>query len=212
MFFYILNCYLKIAQHGFAVLHTDNRGTGRRGQAFAQAAYHNFGPVQLEDQLTVADAVLAKYPQLDAKRQGWWGWSWGGTFTLYALTHSDRFRAGVAVAPVTDWHNYDSIYTERYMSEPAEFVTGYKDFSVVTSAAKLHGHLLLVHGTGDDNVHFQNTVQFVQQLTVNNVPYDLQIYPRKTHSIAGTEVRPHLYNRILAQFEQYLKPPVSDGQ
>ena len=201
-----------LAQHGFAVLHADNRGTGMRGRAFAQAAYHDFGPVQLEDQLTVLDAALDKYPQLDRKRLGWWGWSWGGTFTLYAMSHSDRFKAGVSVAPVTDWRNYDSIYTERYMSEPAEFVTGYKDFSVVTSAAKLHGHLLLVHGTGDDNVHFQNTVQFVQQLTVNNVPYDLQIYPRKTHSIAGTEVRPHLYNRILAQFEQYLKPPVSDGQ
>jgi dipeptidyl-peptidase-4 len=198
-----------LAQHGFAVLHTDNRGTGHRGQAFAQAAYHNFGPVQLEDQLAVADAALAKYPQLDAKRQGWWGWSWGGTFTLYAMTHSDRFRAGVSVAPVTDWHNYDSIYTERYMSEPADFAAGYKDFSVVNSADKLHGHLLLVHGTGDDNVHLQNTVQFVQQLTVNNIPYDLQIYPRKTHSIAGTEVRPHLYNSILAEFEQYLKPSAS---
>jgi dipeptidyl-peptidase 4 len=200
-----------LAQHGFAVLHTDNRGMGGRGKAFEQAAYHNFGPVQFEDQLTVADAALAKYPQLDPKRQGWWGWSWGGTFTLYALTHSDRFRAGVAVAPVTDWHNYDSIYTERYMSEPADFASGYKDFSVVNSAAKLHGHLLLVHGTGDDNVHFQNTVQFVQQLIVNNVPYDLQIYPRKTHSIAGTEVRPHLFNRILAQFETYLMPPVTES-
>ena len=199
-----------LAQHGFAVLHTDNRGTGHRGRDFAQVAYHNFGPVQFEDQLTVADAALAKYPQLDPKRQGWWGWSWGGTFTLYAMTHSDRFRAGVAVAPVTDWHNYDSIYTERYMSEPADFASGYKDFSVVTNAAKLHGHLLLVHGTGDDNVHIQNTVQFVQQLIVNNIPYDLQIYPRKTHSIAGREVRPHLYDRILAQFETYLKPPVSE--
>jgi dipeptidyl-peptidase-4 len=198
-----------LAQHGFAVLHTDNRGSGHRGRDFAQAAYHNFGPVQFEDQLTAADAALAKYPQLDPKRQGWWGWSWGGTFTLYALTHSDRFRAGVAVAPVTDWHNYDSIYTERYMSEPADFATGYKDFSVVTNAAKLHGHLLLVQGTGDDNVHLQNTVQFVQQLIVNNVPYDLQIYPRKTHSIAGKEVRPHLFNRILAQFETYLMPPVT---
>jgi dipeptidyl-peptidase-4 len=198
-----------LAQHGFAVLHTDNRGSGRRGRDFAQAAYHNFGPVQLEDQLAVADAALAKYPQLDPKRQGWWGWSWGGTFTLYALTHSDRFRAGVAVAPVTDWHNYDSIYTERYMNEPADFATGYKDFSVVNSAAKLHGHLLLVQGTGDDNVHLQNVVQFVQQLTVSNIPYDLQIYPRKTHSISGTEVRPHLFNRILAQFETYLMPPVS---
>ena len=89
-----------------------------------QAAYHNFGPVQLEDQLTVVDAALAKYPQLDPKRLGWWGWSWGGTFTLYAMTHSDRFRAGVAVAPVTDWRDYDSIYTERYMSEPAGFRVG----------------------------------------------------------------------------------------
>jgi dipeptidyl-peptidase 4 len=198
-----------LAQHGFAVLHTDNRGGAHRGREFAQVAYHNFGPVQFEDQLKVADAALAKYPQLDPKRQGWWGWSWGGTFTLYALTHSDRFRAGVAVAPVTDWHNYDSIYTERYMSQPAEFPSGYKDFSVVTNAAKLHGHLLLVQGTGDDNVHMQNTVQFVQQLIVNNIPYDLQIYPRKTHSIAGKEVRPHLFNRILAQFETYLMPPVS---
>ena len=198
-----------LTQHGFAVLHADNRGTAGRGRAFAQAAYHNFGPVQFEDQLTVADAALAKYPQLDPKRQGWWGWSWGGTFTLYALTHSDRFRAGVSVAPVTDWHNYDSIYTERYLSEPADFASGYKELSVINSAAKLHGHLLLVHGTGDDNVHFQNTVEFVQQLIVNNIPYDLQIYPRKTHSIAGSEVRPHLYNRILAQFEQYLKPPVT---
>ena len=195
-----------LAQHGFAVLHTDGRGSGRRGREFAQAAYHNFGPVQLEDQLTVADAALSKFPQLDRARQGWWGWSWGGTFTLYAMTHSDRFRAGVAVAPVTDWRNYDSIYTERYMSQPGEFASGYKDFSVVNSAANLKGHLLLVHGTGDDNVHLQNSIQFVQQLTLNNIPYDLQLYPRKTHSIAGTEVRPHLYNRILAQFESYLMP------
>jgi dipeptidyl-peptidase-4 len=197
-----------LEQHGFAVLHADNRGSGARGRDFAQASYHNFGPVQLEDQLTVVDAALAKYPQLDRKRLGWWGWSWGGTFTLYALTHSDRFRAGVAVAPVTDWHNYDSIYTERYMSEPAEFAKGYKDFSVVNSAANLKGRLLLVHGTSDDNVHMENSIQFIQQLIEAGIPYDLQLYPRKTHSIAGPDVRVHLYNRILAQFEQYLKPAV----
>ena len=197
-----------LAQHGFAVLHADNRGTGERGRAFVQAAYHNFGPVQLEDQLTVMDAALAQYPQLDPKRLGWWGWSWGGTFTLYALSHSDRFRAGVAVAPVTDWHNYDSIYTERYMSTPADFAAGYKDFSVVNSAANLKGRLLLVHGTGDDNVHLENSVQFVQKLIEAGIPYDLQIYPRKTHSISGPDVRTHLFNRILAHFEQYLKPPM----
>jgi dipeptidyl-peptidase-4 len=196
-----------LAQHGFAVLHADNRGSPNRGRDFAQAVWQNFGPVQLEDQLTVLDAALAKYPQLDAKRVGWWGWSWGGTFTLYAMTHSDRIRAGVAVAPVTSWQNYDSIYTERYMNEPADFPSGYKDFSVVNSAASLKGRLLLVHGTGDDNVHIGNTVQFIQALIQAGIPYDLQIYPRKTHSIAGSDVRTHLFNRILMQFEQYLKPP-----
>jgi dipeptidyl-peptidase-4 len=200
-----------LAQHGFAVLHTDNRGMGGRGRDFAQAAYHDFGPVQLEDQLTVVDAALAQYPQLDAKRLGWWGWSWGGTFTLYAMSHSDRFRAGVAVAPVTDWRDYDSIYTERYMSEPAGFASGYKDFSVVNSVASLKGRLLLAHGTGDDNVHIENSVQYVQKLIEAGIPYDLQLYPRKTHSIAGADVRTHLYNRILAHFEEYLKPAAAAG-
>ena len=202
-----------LAQHGFAVLHTDNRGMGSRGRAFAQAAYRNFGPIQLEDQLTVVDAALAKYPQLDPNRLGWWGWSWGGTFTLYAMTHSDRFRTGVAVAPVTDWRDYDSIYTERYLGLPAEDHDGYRDFSVVNSAADLKGRLLLVHGTGDDNVHIENTVQFVQKLIDAGIPYDLEIFPRKTHSLAGPEAQTHLFSRILAQFDTYLKPaaPVASG-
>jgi dipeptidyl-peptidase-4 len=195
-----------LAEHGFAVLHADNRGTGLRGRAFAQMAYHNFGPIQLEDQLTVVDAALAKYPQLDAKRLGWWGWSWGGHFTLYAMSHSDRFKAGVSVAPVTDWRDYDSIYTERYMGLPDQNLDNYREDSDVTWAAHLKGRLLLAHGTGDDNVHMENTVQFVQKLIEAGVPYDLQIYPRKTHAIAGRDVRTHLYNRILAQFETYLKP------
>ncbi len=195
-----------LLQHGFAVLHADNRGSNGRGRDFAQAVYHNFGPVQLEDQLTVIDAALAQYPQLDPKRLGWWGWSWGGTFTLYAMTHSDRFRAGVAVAPVTDWRNYDSIYTERYMGLPAENEQGYHDNSVVNSAANLKGRLLLVHGTGDDNVHIGNSVQFIQKLIEAGVPYDLQIYPRKTHGISGADARIHLFDRIVEQFEEYLKP------
>jgi len=195
-----------LAQQGFAVLHADNRGTGMRGRAFAQAAYRNFGPIQLEDQLTVVDAVLAKYPQLDPKRLGWWGWSWGGSFTLYTLTHSDRFKAGVSVAPVTDWRNYDSVYTERYMGLPDQNADGYHDDSVVNSAANLKGRLLLAQGTGDDNVHMENTVQFIQQLIKADLPYDLQIYPRKTHSIAGADVRTDLFNRILWQFQNYLMP------
>jgi dipeptidyl-peptidase-4 len=200
-----------LAQHGFAVLRADNRGMGYRSRAFAQAAYRNFGPVQLEDQLTIVDAALNQVPQLDPRRLGWWGWSWGGTFTLYAMTHSDRFRAGVAVAPVTDWRNYDSIYTERYLGVPAEDADGYRDFSVVNSVAHLKGRLLIAHGTGDDNVHIENTVQFVQKLIEAGDPYDLQIYPRKTHSISGPDVRTSLYDRILAQFDLYLKPEPATG-
>lgn len=195
-----------LAEHGFAVLHADNRGTGSRGRAFAQLAYHDFGPIQFKDQLTVIDAALAQYPQLDPKRLGWWGWSWGGSFTLYAMTHSDRFRAGVAVAPVTDWRNYDSIYTERYLGKPMDDAQAYHDDSVVNSAAGLKGHLLIAHGTGDDNVHIGNTVQFIQQLIEARLPYELQIFPRKTHSIYGPDVRTDLFDRILAHFEKYLAP------
>lgn len=193
-----------LVQHGFAVLHVDNRGMGGRGRDFAYAAYHDFGPIQLQDQLAVIDAILPKYPQLDGKRLGWWGWSWGGTFTLYALSHSNRFVAGVSVAPVTDWHNYDSIYTERYLGTPAEFPSGYRDFSVVNQAGHLHGRLLLVQGTGDDNVHMGNSVQYIQRLIDADIPFDMQLYPRKTHAIAGQQARTHLFERILAHFEQNL--------
>ncbi len=195
-----------LMQSGFAVLHVDNRGMGGRGRDFAQAAYHNFGPVQLGDQLAVLDQILNAYTQLDGKRLGWWGWSWGGTFTLYALTHSDRFRAGVSVAPVTDWQNYDSIYTERYLGSPSENAEGYRDDSVLNGAANLKGRLLMVQGTGDDNVHFENTIQFIQKLIDADVPYDLQLYPRKTHGIEGAEATEHLFSRILAHFQSYVQP------
>jgi dipeptidyl-peptidase-4 len=194
-----------LIQHGFAVLHVDNRGMAGRGRDFEQACYHDFGPVQLADQLAALDQVLAKYPQLDKSRLGWWGWSWGGTFALNAMTHSERFRAGVSVAPVTDWHNYDSIYTERYMGMPLPNTEIYRDQSVSNSAKNLKGRLLLAQGTGDDNVHFANTIQFIQKLIDADLPYDYQVYPRKTHSIAGPEARTHLFHSILAHFEMYLK-------
>ena len=195
-----------LAQHGFAVLDVDSRGTGGRGREFQQAAYRNFGPVQFSDQVAALDQILARYPQLDPKRIGWWGWSWGGSFTLYAMTHTDRIRAGVAVAPVTDWRNYDSIYTERYLGLPSANANIYTADSPTTSAAKLKGRLMIAHGTGDDNVHFANTIQFLQPLIDAGIPYDLQLFPRKTHSIAGPTARNELFNRILWQFETYLKP------
>jgi dipeptidyl-peptidase 4 len=196
-----------LSQHGFAVLHADNRGMAGRGRAFAQAAYHDFGRVQFQDQMTVLDFVLARYPQLDPKRLGWWGWSWGGTFTLYAMTHSNRFRAGVAVAPVSNWLDYDSIYTERYLGSPADDPEAYRVDSVVNFASGLKGHLLLVIATGDDNVHMDNSVQFIERLVNAGIPYDLQIFPGKTHSILGPAARVELYRRILAHFERYLMPP-----
>ena len=201
-----------LSEHGFAVLHVDNRGMGGRGREFEQAAYRDFGKVQLADQLAAIDQVLAKYPQLDAHRLGWWGWSWGGTFTLNALTHSGRFRAGISVAPVTDFRNYDSIYTERYLGLPTEERAAYNAAAVLPTAANLQGHLLVAHGTGDDNVHIENTVQFVQKLIDADKPYDLQIYPRKTHSIAGKDARTQLYDRILAHWELYLMPAVAAQQ
>jgi dipeptidyl-peptidase 4 len=195
-----------LAQRGFAVLNVDGRGTGGRGREFVQASYHDFGPVQFSDQLAALDQVLGRYSQLDPKRLGWWGWSWGGSFTLYAMTHSDRFRAGVAVAPVTDYRNYDSIYTERFLGLPSENAQVYTDDAPVTNAAKLKGRLLIAQGTGDDNVHMANMIQFLQPLIDAGIPYDLQLFPRKTHSIAGPSARNELFSRILWQFETYLKP------
>ncbi|HTW47061.1 MAG TPA: alpha/beta fold hydrolase [Acidobacteriaceae bacterium] len=196
-----------LAEHGFAVLHVDNRGMGGRGRDFEQVCYHNFGPPQFADQMASIDQVLRKYPELDPHRLGWWGWSWGGSFTLFALSHSDSFLAGVSVAPVTDWRDYDSIYTERYMGLPSDDAQNYHDDSDVTSAASLHGHLLLMHGTGDDNVHIEGDMQYIEQLIKAHIPYDYNVFPRKTHSIAGPDDRTMLFTKLLDHFERYLMEP-----
>jgi dipeptidyl-peptidase 4 len=126
--------------------------------------------------------------------------------TVYAMTHSDRFRAGVAVAPVTNQMNYDSIYTERYMGLLKDDKTGYEQSDVTKcDAANLHGALLLVHGTGDDNVHFQNSIQMINALINAGKQFRLMIYPNKTHSIAGSDARVHLFNMIEDHFERELK-------
>ena len=194
-----------LAQHGFAVLTLENRGMGGRGRDFQQAAYRNFGAVQFSDQMAALDQALAKNPQLDPRRIGWWGWSWGGTFTLYAMSHTDRIKAGVAVAPNGDFRDYDTIYTERYLGLPAENPEVYKAASTAASAANLKGRLLLAQGTGDDNVHMANLIQVLEPLIEAGIPYDLQLFPRKTHSIAGASSRNELFNRILSHFETYLK-------
>ncbi len=195
-----------LVEHGLAVLRVDNRGMGHRGRSFAQAAYRDFGPVQLQDQFHVLDAVLAEHPQLDGQRLGWWGWSWGGSFTLYAMTHSTRLAVGAAVAPVTDWRLYDSAYTERYLSLPKDDAQNYTEDAVVSSADHLHGRLLVAHGTGDDNVHVANTMQWIDALMAAGSSCDLLLYPRLTHSLDTPEARAQLYGKILAEFEQVLHP------
>jgi dipeptidyl-peptidase-4 len=193
-----------LAHHGFAVLKVDNRGMGNRGRKFAMATFHHLEEVELRDNLAALDQALARFPQLDGARLGWWGWSYGGTMAAYALTHSDRFKAGISVAPVTDWHNYDTTYTERYMGVPKDNAEEYEKTSVVKSAAKLKGRLLLVQGTSDDNVHLQNSIQLIDALIGAERAFDLQLYPGKTHGIGGPQARMHLFNRMLWQWEQYL--------
>jgi dipeptidyl-peptidase-4 len=194
-----------LARKGFAIFAVDNRGTPGRDRKFQTAIRHEFGAVELKDQLTALDQLLAQYPQLDPERMAIWGWSNGGSMTLYAMTHSGRFRAGVAVAPVTNQLNYDSIYTERYMGLLKDDKDGYAQSDVSKSADKLHGALLLVHGTGDDNVHFQNSVQMIDALIKAGKQFELMIYPNKTHSIAGKDARVHLFTMIEEHFERELK-------
>jgi len=194
-----------LARKGYAIFAVDNRGTPGRDRKFQTAIRHEFGAIELKDQLTALDQLLAQYPQLDKDHIGIWGWSNGGSMTLYAMTHSDRFRAGVAVAPVINQVNYDSIYTERYMGLLADDKEGYAMSDVTRNADKLHGALLLVHGTSDDNVHFQNSIQMIQAFISAGKQFRLMIYPNKTHSIAGKDARVHLYTMIEDQFDKELK-------
>jgi len=150
--------------------------------------------------------LLARYPQLDPKRVGTWGWSNGGYMTLYGLTHSDRFAAGFSVAPVSDWHYYDSIYTERYLGLPKENTAGYAKSSTVKAAMQLHGSLAMAHGTSDDNVHMQNTIQMVNNFIDARKQFHLMLYPGKTHGIAGKAARTHLFQLIDDHFLETLAP------
>jgi dipeptidyl-peptidase-4 len=193
-----------LAREGFAIFSVDNRGTPNRGKKFSDAIRLQSGPVELKDQLTALDQLYEQFPQLDRSRTAIWGWSNGGSMTLYALTHSDRFKAGISVAPVTNWRDYDSIYTERYMGLPKDNASAYDD-SIVSAAGNLHGSLLLVHGTSDDNVHFQNTIQMTDALIRSAKQFRLMVYPDKTHGIAGTGARTQLFHMMEDFWNQELK-------
>lgn len=174
-----------LAQKGFIVVSIDNTGTGFRGEEFKKKTYLQLGKFEIEDQIDAAK-YLAKQPYVDPKNIGHWGWSFGGFMSSLAITKgNDAFTAAVAVAPVTSWRFYDNIYTERYMRTPQENRSGYDDNAPLNFVNRIKGKFLLIHGTADDNVHFQNSAELVTALVKANVDFETMYYPNKNHSISG---------------------------
>ena len=194
-----------MARQGYVVAYIDDRTSAISGHKFETALYGQFGSTALADH-RVAVQYLKSLPFVDAQQIGIWGWSGGGYTTCFDMFNApDLFRVGVAVAPLTDFRDYDTLWSERYMGLPANNSDAYRQSSATTHAAGLAGRLLLIHGTSDDNVHLQNTLQMAEQLIEAGKMFDLFLYPRKTHSIAGTATRRHLYQKIAEYFDRYLK-------
>jgi len=187
-----------VAAKGYIIFSLDNRGSYGRGHAFETPVYHQFGKVELEDQLAGVK-YLKSLGYVDGSRIGIWGWSYGGYMTLYSLFNApDVFKAGIAVAPVSDWKLYDTIYTERYMGTPQNNADGYKNSSPVNQASRLKGRLMLAHGTGDDNVHFANTSEVINQLIEGgHYPARLMIFPGRGHPIGDPPARIQLFDGIM---------------
>lgn len=185
-----------LAQKGYIVLCVDNRGTRYRGAAFKKSTYKQLGKLEVADQIETAK-YMGTLPYVDKTRIGTFGWSFGGYLSSLCITKgADYFKAAIAVAPVTNWRYYDNIYTERYMSLPQENASGYDDNSPINHVDKLKGKYLLIHGSGDDNVHYQNTMEMIAALVNANKQFDLFIYPDKNHGIAGGSTRLHLYTKM----------------
>jgi dipeptidyl-peptidase 4 len=185
-----------LAQHGIVVACIDNRGTNGRGEAFRKSTYMELGKLESEDQINAA-IYLGGKSWIDESRIGIWGWSYGGYMTLLCLTKgAGIFKMGIAVAPVTNWRFYDTIYTERFMRTPQENPEGYDLNSPIHFTGQLRGKLLLVHGTGDDNVHFQNSVELADQLITDNKQFEEFFYPNKNHNISGGNTRYHLFTML----------------
>lgn len=198
-----------MAEQGICVLLCDNRSALGRGNSDTWKIYKDLASTELRD---LEDAVqwLKQQSWVDPDRIGMWGWSYGGYFTAYAMTHSKSFRAGIAGAPVTDWNNYDSVYTERYMDTPQANPEGYKSSSVVNSAKDLHGRLMLIHGEIDDNVHMANTMQLVHALQKANKKFDLMVYPNNRHGVADPDQSYHQYQMMTDFFKaQLLEEPAT---
>ncbi len=186
-----------MAQKGYIVVCVDGRGTGFKGRDFKKITYKELGKYEIEDQIEAAKE-LGKLSYIDANKIGIWGWSFGGYMSSLAITKgADVFKSAIAIAPVTSWRFYDSVYTERYMQTPQENASGYDDNSPINFVDQLKGDYLLVHGTGDDNVHVQNTNRMVNALVEANKQFELFIYPDRAHGIyRGDNTRLHLFQKM----------------
>lgn len=188
-----------LVQQGYIVACVDGRGTGGRGSKFKKVTYMNLGKYEIEDQIAAAK-WFGKQSYIDKDRIGIFGWSFGGYMASLALTKgADVFKTGIAVAPVTNWRYYDTVYTERFMRTPQENPSGYDDNSPTTHAKLMKGNFLMVHGTADDNVHYQNSAEFAEALIQNKKKFEFMSYPDKDHGIYGGNTRPQLY-RMMTDF------------
>jgi len=186
-----------LAQKGYIIVSVDHRGTMYRGAAFKKSTYMQLGKLETEDIINTAKE-LQKMSFVDPERIGIMGWSYGGFMTSLAMTKgADQFKMGIAVAPVTNWRYYDNIYTERFMRTPLENEKGYDDNSPINFVNLLKGKYLLIHGSGDDNVHYQNTMEMIKALVKADKQFDLFIYPNKNHGIYGGNTRNHLFTMML---------------
>ncbi|MCL5005792.1 MAG: S9 family peptidase [Acidobacteria bacterium] len=194
------------AEHGFLLWSLDNRGSWGRGHAWETTIFEHLGRQELSDQMAGVN-YLKSLPYVDSNRMGIWGWSYGGFMTLYTLTHAPRvFKCGAAGGPVTDWRFYDSIYTERYMRTPKVNPEGYQESSPLDAAGNLRAKLLLMHGVDDDNVHLQNTINFIEALIRDGKSYQLYLQPGEKHGFVGYSARLYLVDRLLKFFEDNLQP------
>ncbi len=194
-----------MADHGFISVCVDGRGTGGRGAEFEKCTYMNLGVKEARDQVETA-LYLGTLPYVDAKNIGIWGWSFGGYTTLMAMSEGTPvFKAGVAVAAPTDWRFYDTVYTERFMRTPKENMEGYEASSAMNRVDKLHGELLLMHGTADDNVHLRNASEYSEALVQADKQFDMHIYTNRNHSIRGGNTTKHLLTRVTNHFIEHLK-------
>ncbi|MBN1925195.1 MAG: DPP IV N-terminal domain-containing protein [Prolixibacteraceae bacterium] len=194
-----------LAEQGYIVAFIDPRGTDARGEDFRKCTYMQLGKLESDD-LVEAARYLGSLSFIDEKNMAIWGWSYGGFMTALCMEKGgETFKAGVAVAPVTNWRFYDSVYTERYMRKPQENPDGYDDNSPISNPEGIKGNLLIVHGTADDNVHAQNTYEFTEALVQADVQFDMHLYTNRDHGIYGGNTRMHLFKKIYHFFESNLK-------